>query len=612
MTASLLIKIKFILIFFLFASYGFCQNDNDSAKSKVKFDTNKIACKYILDDNSDKYDYDKFIWSDKRNFSEVLNELPGNYIINFNSGGRSLIFSQNTYDKNNGYFRNGIDVSDKYFGGFDIENFSILELDKIEEISPVKSFLYGLNTSGKLYNFISKDKFIPNTFAQLRYSQDRYGALLADLYLTVPLSNKVNFIVDVNNHFSESRYKNSEFSFWRGRFKINYFASPRHNLFFELDYTHNNRRLNGGLEMASNEILSDPLAATVNNLDAYEETENIYWHAGYIGNIFSSGKSPTQLQIHGSFSERNFSDVVNNSRYYSDLNSKSYNIDFKQKFGFKFTSEANIHALFGYSGYFNNFDNNITEKYNRNINSLLGSLSVSIIDFTVDVFSRFNMENENYFNYGFITHTKLFERENSHLIINAGLNKTSTPGVNLYSDNKTGKNYYELSFDYLNNNFNWKVSAFKIKNYFDELSFGCNIFADYNSENIKSYLSLDKFDTRFFPKYNLKFDIAYQNFYFGKKLQLRFGMNMKFAYKFEPVAFINSNYTIGFNTQSPVQNAFNMDFYIGARIGTANINFTIANVFDNLNYNSAVYPSDDRGGFMKLFSRFTIVWDFLN
>ncbi len=53
-----------------------------------------------------------------------------------------------------------------------------------------------------------------------------------------------------------------------------------------------------------------------------------------------------------------------------------------------------------------------------------------------------------------------------------------------------------------------------------------------------------------------------------------------------------------------------MDFYIGARIGTADINLTVANIFDNLNYTTAIYPYDARGGFLNTISRFSIVWDF--
>ena len=67
-----------------------------------------------------------------------------------------------------------------------------------------------------------------------------------------------------------------------------------------------------------------------------------------------------------------------------------------------------------------------------------------------------------------------------------------------------------------------------------------------------------------------------------------------------------------FNSNNASFDNFDVDLYFGARIGKANINFTLANILNSLFYNTSIYPYDERNGFLRTISRFTITWDFLN
>ena len=120
-----------------------------------------------------------------------------------------------------------------------------------------------------------------------------------------------------------------------------------------------------------------------------------------------------------------------------------------------------------------------------------------------------------------------------------------------------------------------------------------------------------------------KNDISYSDKLFKNKLDLKIGVNFKFISNFQYYStyyeegvwdrFYGSGSFSGlYETSKPSNNKFLADFYIGARIGRANINFTVANIFDSFYYDTFMFPSDDRGGLFNAVSRFTIVWDFIN
>ncbi|MCX6166185.1 MAG: TonB-dependent receptor plug domain-containing protein, partial [Ignavibacteriae bacterium] len=191
----------FFTISFLCSVYSNAQTIKKDSVYHTPFDTNKISNPYILDYKSDTIGINDFIWSDRRNLSEILNDKAGYFINYLGIGGRNPINFNNFNDKQIGIFRDGVQINDNFFGGFDEENISVSEIQKIEEVSNISSFLYGMNSSGKALNIITRDAFQPTLFSQLRYSQDRYGALFSDFSLNVPFSKKFNFIFGVNSHF---------------------------------------------------------------------------------------------------------------------------------------------------------------------------------------------------------------------------------------------------------------------------------------------------------------------------------------------------------------------------------------------------------------------------
>ena len=602
----------------MFAEYSQSQDKKADTTVYPPFDRNKIQDPYLLDGTSDTISYNKYIWHDKRTISEVLNEESGFYIIDFGVGSRDLIYHNNISDDRLGFFKDGIEVNDIYFGGLDVENFSINEISKIELVSNVSSFLYGLNNYGKSINIISKDDFRSKAFCQLRYSQDRNNSLNADINFILPISDKINITLGVNNNGNEGRYMDSS-NIWRGRARMNFIISPKLNVKINFNYAQIHRNLNGGLISASIDTLTDPIVAREVNINSYEKIRNYFYDVDLTAKLFNSNKSLTKLKLYSINSVRLYRDdqsgpnppgpsIAYNFRYIQ------YGIDLKQNYSTQLNENNSFNFIFGYNGYFNLYDNSINGTFQNTYHSFLSKMDIFSKNIYISVFGRYNHIDDNYLNYGVETKYYYLNLKDFSAGFKGGINKTSVP-INIIPDNsgKINNRYIEIGTTFKISSINFDLLYFNNQRniYNTDNNDGINFASSFQSKNFDYCFSIDKFNEIYFPGYFLKTDISYHDYFFNNKLNLRFGFNVKYGNNIEPITYNQIFYMPGNRIDLQVY-YFNLDFYIGARIGSANINFTLGNLFNTFNYLAYLYPLTDRGGAFQVISRFTVVWDFLN
>ncbi|MFA5404834.1 MAG: TonB-dependent receptor plug domain-containing protein, partial [Ignavibacteria bacterium] len=587
---------------------------------------------YILDFKSDTIGLQEFIWSDRRNLSEILNDKAGYFINYFGIGGRNPINYNNFDDKHIGIFRDGVQINDNFFGGFDEENISVSEIQKIEEVSNMSSFLYGINSSGKALNIITKDAFQPTLFSQLRYSQDRYGALFADFSLNVPFSKKFNFIFGINSHFTDGYYQNSDFNVWRGRLKLNFYSSPKLNIKTSFYHTKINRRLNYGLVYNTDDTLKNSNFAEVRDLYTYERFSNYYFDISATANLLNDNNSLTKFIFYTNNQSRiyrNEKSGLDPNFYNHDYHYIQYVVDLKQYFHKYFLGIYNFNFLLGANAYFNlyNFSyphNNSLELTNdpifiqKNIYSGYFKIDLNVKNLFLSYSVKEDYVYEKFYaQYGIESKYKIINNPDYDLKLKSGYNSTSY-GIKSYFFTDYGiynyfyepwtKRYFEIGFEaryksiYLDAyNFYWSYypfTPFSLRN--------GSYSIKYLSKYIDVSLNTTYYNSNNIPLIFLKSDIVYHNFFFNNKLDLRLGLSTKYF----PNTMITGAFSMD-NGYHPVSNDFfNMDFYVGARIGTANINFTVANIFDKVNYTYGIYPYDARDGFLNTIARFSIVWDF--
>jgi len=622
-------KILFPLILFLLSQNLFPQSKFSDTTRRVPFDTNKIKEQTRLSNTSDVFSYDSlYIWNDSRNLSEIMDERPGYFVFDFGLGQRNDINYNGRYSRETGIFRDGIQINDNFYQSFDIQNISVNEIDRIEEVSDVSSFFYGINSFSKSINVITKDIFQPKPFSQLRFSQDRFGALFADVIFSQPFSRKGNVQLGITNQSGDGRYENSAYNIWRGRGRINLFFSPKLNAKLNFYLDNYDRDLNDGLVYSSNENnLTDPENATVVSPDVNENLKNYFYDLTLTGRFFKNKNSLTKLMLYSNNSLRHLfnPDTLNTSNNYPPgyTHSVLYGLDASQNISVIHGRNFSSDILLGGNIYLNLFGGNLFSEFQDNQYSFRLKYDLSYKDLFISGLLRNDyIYDKNYLNAGLEAKFKILDKKDIGIQLNAGLNQTkyllyNSAKMSLYN----GKAIYDLITKFYEIGGTIRYKDLSLSGEFYEINYGglyeTHYGANTNISFISKYadvsVSYNYSNELMFPSNYVKSDIAYKNILFRGKLKLKTGFNIKYYNE----NYITNQYQTWYswqytNNSFPQQNQFIADFYVGARIGRANINLTVANIFNSLVYNAYLFPLDDRGGFLNSISRFTIVWDFIN
>lgn len=622
-------KILLPLILFLISQNVFSQSNLADTTHKVPFDTNKITDQTRISNTSDVFSYDSlYIWNDDRNLSEIMDERPGYFVFDFGLGQRNDINYNGRYSRETGIFRDGIQINDNFYQSFDIQNISVNEIDKIEEVSDVSSFFYGINSFSKSVNVITKDIFQPKPFSQLRFSQDRFGALFADVIFSQPFSRKGNVQLGITNQSGDGRYDNSAYNIWRGRGRINLFFSPKFNAKLNFYLDNYDRDLNDGLVYSTNETnLTEPNNAVVVSNGMNENLENYYYDFTLTGRFFNNKNSLTKLMLYSNNSLRylfNPDTAVNYNHYPSGYtHSVLYGMDASQNINIIHGKNFSSDILLGGNIYINLFAGNLFSQFQDNQYSVKLKYDLVYKSFFISALLRNDyIYDKNYFNAGIETKFNIIDKKDFGFEINGGVNQTKYLLYNSAFTSIYGmKAIYDLNtkFYEIGGNIRFKDLTFSGELYETNYGgvYGTHYGANTNLSFISNYadvsVSYNYSNELMFPANYLKSDIAYKNILFRGKLKLKTGFNIKY-YNINNITYqYQSWYGWEYSyIPFPQKNQFIADFYVGARIGRANINLTVANIFNSLVYNAYLFPLDDRGGFLNSISRFTIVWDFIN
>lgn len=629
-------------------SVSYSQTDSLRRKtdslSRIPFDTLKIENTVQFSQQSDTIPYNDFIWNDKRSVSEVLNEYSGFFVNNKGLGQYNRINYNNFIDYEIGFFRDGIQINNNFFGIFDPELISINEIEKIEVVSNISSFIYGINSYGKAINIITKDKFQPKPFSQLRYSQDRSGSLFADASFSIPFSNKFNFLIRANNHSGDGLYTNSDFSSWRANGRMSWFPSAKWNFKLDFSYSKISRGLNNGLDFYGKDLSSETAIDSLRDTKASvldsrgNEVSTTYNPSLTIYSQAFGSNSLAMMQLCYTNYYRNYG-----GKYFPLDTTQSYINDFYNTTTFGVNLKYNKKILLGTSQnidltllnnyYFNTYDPDyeltsdlrITKSGKANFGFVSGKLDYTNSRFFLSGLFKAEQSfikdsSETAMSYGGEMKINVIKNDSFVLDLIGDANRINT--VNYYPNNPL---YSKLSLSNYESGIKLTVDDFALLaayNYSGGTSWmKVNGDISYKNFNLKSENSLriNNFENSL-PLFS-KNDISYRNKFFKDKLDLKLGMNIKFIMNYEYyskgyLTTIDDRFYSGSTSQvtdfSNFNNKFLADFYIGARIGRANINFTVANIFNSFYYDTFMFPSDDRGGLGNVVSRFTIVWDFIN
>jgi len=618
-----------LFLFSLISSANSQKAVTDTTYNKIA-DTLVIRQSKFLSSVSEKTRYDSaFIWSDRRSISEISAELSGFYIFRFNNFGRNTINFNGSPENEVGIFRDGIQINDVYFGGLDAAILTVNDIESIEEISAVSSFVYGINSGAKSINIVTKDKIQSKPFSQFRYSQDRFNSLFADVFFSLPFTKKYNLTMGITKHSTDGRYINSQFDVWNGRSRFNMFFTKNLNLRADLYYNKIDRGLNEGLRRDSSISELEDEEALVNNPYSNEEIEQLFFGATMTGRFFGKA-SLTKLSINSSNSIRDYrNDIIDSSLVVAGFAPSekvhyiSNSIQLSQEGNVRLSKVLNLNLFGLLTAYQNLYDRQVTYDKERVQFSFKADLNHKVFSLSVfgsNPMSDITIEN---LNKGVEVSATPLKSKSTELKIFAGINETTTPAYS-YDPFTIRKSYIETGFD-----FSYKRSVFfkqtfyrsspsyledASSSYINQTYNGLNTELNVNAYNIFADITYGYTESQFFPEHNLIFDLSYRNFLFNKKLNLHSGFRGSYVRRRDKDLIYDQrkNEFVPGEIASYNRDEFNLDFYVGARIGRANVNLTLANILNTFTYGAYLYPSDNRGGFINSISRFTIVWDFID
>lgn len=573
-----------------------------------------------------------------------MNEKAGFFVNNKGLGQYNKIYFEDYFDSEMGVFRDGIQMNNNFFGIFDPEVISINEIQKIELISNISSFIYGINSTGKSVNIITKDIFQPKPFSQLRYSQDRSGSLFADVSFTIPFSRKFNFLLRANNHSLDGIYSNSNFSAWRADGRMSWFPSAKWNFKLDFAYAKISRGLNGGLNFTGKDLgnesivnsFRDGKAAVHDNL-ANEEGVHYFPSLSVYSTAFGNN-SMAMIQLYYKNYYRDYggkffpTDTINAYIHdYYKTRTFGINLRYDKKFISGNSNSVNFSLLNNYYFNYYNPDYQLNDYTRLNADSkanfgfLSGKLDYTSSNFYAAVLAKteqsFVKENSgNSLSYGGEMKYAIVKNNEITLGIFGGINKIEAmnfyPAYTMYEKTKY-TNYQagtEFNFDKINSSIEYNRTDLSSR-----INLKADITAGYFNLQTENDFLIKNFENSL-PIFSRN-DLSYSNRFFKDKLDLKVGLTLRIItnYYYYAQNYLNTiNDRIYSGTINPIldsvnfNNKFLADFYIGARIGHANVNFTVANIFNSFYFDTFMFPADDRGGLGGAVSRFTIVWDFIN
>ncbi len=618
--------IALLLCYFSIAYAGAIESDSLSYYSP---DSSSAISSKMLSNQPHLLKYDSvFVWTDRRTLSEITSDLPASYSYSFNNGGRNTISFDGLNDLETGVFMDGIQMNDNFFGGFDEALISVNDIEAIEKISALSSFIYGTSSQVNAVNVITKDKFRKVPFSQLRYSQDRFNSLSADLLFCLPVSRRFSLTMGLTKQSIDGRYNNSIYDVWNGRFRANLFPSKTTSVRADIYYNNTERGLNQGLGEGQSISESKDKNAAVNNPFSNEQIEQFHFGISATARFFGR-MSLTKLTGYSSNTLREYRNNITDSGsvFEGFLPSENFHyirnaVQLSQEGTVSISRQYSLNLFGSVSARQNLADKQISFSNDEMRISAKAELRHKQFGIALFAASGLNDFDASQISTGTEVDANIINRNSLLLRISGGINNTHNEFI-AFTPYKSSKVFYEskLSLDYGKGlSFSQRFFAVNTYNstaqaapYLSGNYFGASTELSVLIWKIRSTARYMYTGSEFYPEHKADADICFQGQLFRDKLQLQAGFRGSYVRRRDSEYVYDQKFNAFTSvTNSYQKDQYGIDAYVGARIGKANVNLTVANIFDSFSYGAHIYPSDNRGGFINAISRFTIVWDFID
>jgi outer membrane cobalamin receptor len=209
------------------------------------------------------------------------------------------------------FLADGVPLREPMNGLYDMNLYPLEHAERIEFIADTRAFLYDINSTGGVINFVSRSKKEIRPYSRIHYNESAYGYSLFDGMFSQDIYRGVNTTAGVQHSTTKGRFNNSDFDAWNLRMKIRYNMSNSFNMYASTMYNQTVLGLNGG-DINLNQLLlqnGGNLDSVVNQY-AYEKITRYDHQLGLAMKITSDSTLVSTLTMYHSSSLREYREPV--------------------------------------------------------------------------------------------------------------------------------------------------------------------------------------------------------------------------------------------------------------------------------------------------------------
>ncbi len=256
---------------------------------------------------------DRLDWMFFRYIGEVLAWTPGVQVREqFSIGSNSAVSIRGQDWRSVAVTMNGRLLNDPASGTYTPYYLAPEYADRIEVVTGLRAFLYGLNGGGAVINMVTKNYNSNRPFSKINFSEGGYNEQYSDGTFSQNISRKVNITLGFQHQSADPRFFNSQTLAWNARGKIRYEVSRNLNVILSEYYTSTNTRLNGGVDVGNliTQAAFLPQIAPVRSSEAYEKVNRHDVDLSFVGTFLGDTSQVTTVTLYYSNSLREYRDAA--------------------------------------------------------------------------------------------------------------------------------------------------------------------------------------------------------------------------------------------------------------------------------------------------------------
>ncbi len=215
---------------------------------------------------------DDINWIERTSTGDILSTLPGVYVRDQQSPGQySGITIRGEDWRSVAFLMNGRLMNEPASGTYNLYYFSPEYIERMETVTGVRAFLFGLNATAGAVNLVTKNYLANRPFSKIYFTQGPYNYQFSDGTFAQNITRDFNLSFGFQHQGNDGRFTNSAHDAWNVRTKLRYEPTPGFDIILSEYFTSTKTEMNGGVDVGT-QVTADAfgVVAPVLNNDTRE------------------------------------------------------------------------------------------------------------------------------------------------------------------------------------------------------------------------------------------------------------------------------------------------------------------------------------------------------